>query len=496
MPSPRIVERSVLDWAVGSFSRALILVACASSYVGAQPVATATTATSEHPSEVAPPVPTPAPLTAADVANAPGPGFESGRTDQPVGDSFLRTLGRGALFAPKLVIDTALSPIYLTAWAEDRYHLDELYYRAFYNADRTLGVYPTGTYSSGFGLNLGAGFIAKDLAGEHESIAAQATTGAFLADSYQESLATTISSGARFGWLELGIESSFDRRPDEPFSGIGNADLTTQPASGVDPRGTTTAISTRYRYQEARAAASASIRLTDAMHLRASEAITDHEFAGSRDELPTDVVYSPRGLVGWSGFANVYSELELRIDKRRRASQWEPAALHAEGWLVAAALGNSRDLGANLWRGTLELQQFWRIAQGPRLIALRFRTEAISGSLADVPFSELPALGGADFLRGYDYNRFRDRVAAVGSVEYVWDLAHWFAAALFVDVGRVYPSLADLSLDKMRVGYGVALEVFDDASFLCEASVASSIEGGLFLNVSFNPIYDARPRWR
>jgi len=105
-------------------------------------------------------------------------------------------------------------------------------------------------------------------------------------------------------------------------------------------------------------------------------------------------------------------------------------------------------------------------------------------------------LGGADFLRGYDFERFRDRVSALGSVEYVWDLARWFDAAVFVDVGRVYDSLSALGLDDMRVGYGIALEVNNDNSFLFELSAASSIDGGLFFNLSFNPVYDARPRWR
>jgi outer membrane protein assembly factor BamA len=114
----------------------------------------------------------------------------------------------------------------------------------------------------------------------------------------------------------------------------------------------------------------------------------------------------------------------------------------------------------------------------------------------EVPFTELPRLGGSTYLRGYSLDRFRDRVAAFGSATYSWDLSQWFSANVFVDAGRVYPSLDQLSLEGMRMGYGVALEAHSTNSFVLEGSIASSIDGGLMFNLSFNPVFDIDERVR
>ncbi|HET9989717.1 MAG TPA: BamA/TamA family outer membrane protein, partial [Kofleriaceae bacterium] len=404
-----------------------------------------------------------------------------------------------ALFPARAAVTIALAPIHGAVWAQETYHLDDLYYRVFFNADRTIGLYPTGTYASGFGITAGARFVARDLLGEHEAVALQATTGALTGDDYHESALISADTGERLGRLQLGVEGSFDRRPNDPFYGIGNAHVGTPTGLRIDPRDPPVAVSTHYRYQEQRAALFADVQIAGQFHARVSSAIANHGFGRSTDGPPIDQVFEASGLIGWVGFDTGSAELELRIDERRRASEWEPADLHGEGWLAAAALGRVHRLdngGRDFWHGSAEVQEFIHLARGPRLLALRARGEAVSGSTMDVPFSELPMLGGGDFLRGYDYGRFRDRIAVLGSAEYLWDLSHWFAAALFVDAGRVYSSVDDVTLSGTRVGFGAALEISKDDAFLFETSISSSIDGGLFLNVSFNPVFDSRPRWR
>ena len=476
-------------------------VVCAPLAARAQAIASSETPAANEaksPPATEPPPPAPRDATAADVANAPLPGDESGRTDPSETDSLARQIGRGVLYVPKLAVELALAPLRAGVWAEDRYQLDDLYYRTFYNADRTIGLYPTGTYASGYGITAGARFSDHDLLGDGELLALQATTGEIDGESYHESLLAQLNTGRRLGRVQLGAEGSFDRRPNDPFYGIGNADVAAPLAMPVDPRTSDFAASTRYRYQEGRVATYLDARVIDSVHARFTGALADHAYERSLTGPAIDEVYDPAGLVGWTGFANAYGELELRIDKRRRASIWEPHDLHAEGWLAAVAVGRVHELdsGPDFWRGSAELQQFIRFGNGPRMLALRARGEAVSGSTSEVPFSELPMLGGGDFLRGYDFARFRDRVSLLGSAEYVWDLAHWFDAALYVDAGRVYSSVSAIDADHLRVGYGLALEIYDDNSFLFEASVSSSIDGGMFLNVMFNPVFDNRPRWR
>lgn len=446
-------------------------------------------------SALADPTPVAPPVTAADVANQPRPGGESGRTDMPEGDSTLRVAGRAALFVPKLVVDAALTPIDGAVWMQDRYKLDELYYKLFFNDAHTVGLYPTATYATGFGITGGVRFVDRDLFGAHEWMALQATTGYISGEPYHESFLAGANTGHRLGRIELGAEATFDRRPNDPFFGIGNTDLATAGGPHADPRAV--AVSTHYRYQEARAASYVDARVAGPLHARFTGAIVEHAMSRSSSGPAIDEVYDPGALVGWNGFTNLYGELELRIDERR-ALAWEPVGLKSNGWLAAATLGRVHDLdvGGDFWRGSVELQDFIHLAKGPRMLALRLRGEAVSGSAMDVPLIQLPMLGGGDFLRGYDFERFRDKVSALGSAEYIWDLSHWFAAALFVDAGRVYDSFSAIGVDHLRVGYGAALEVSKDDMFLFEASVASSIDGGLFLSLSFNPVFDARPRWR
>jgi outer membrane protein assembly factor BamA len=126
---------------------------------------------------------------------------------------------------------------------------------------------------------------------------------------------------------------------------------------------------------------------------------------------------------------------------------------------------------------------------------LRVMGEGVTGTRDDVPFSELPYLGG-DLLRGYVFERFRDRVSGLASVEYMWDVSRYIDTYLFVDVGRVFPGLDELTIDQPRVGYGLGFVLRGTSDFLVEGSIASTIDGGLILTASFNPVFDQRTRWR
>jgi hypothetical protein len=471
----------------------------------ADPVAS-TEGTQPPPGDVtttAPAPPAPAPPhepTAGDVAGAPAPGLESGRTDAgDPGDSPFRVIARGALFVPKLAVEAAFAPLQGAVWAEDKYQLEDLYYRIFFNADRTIGIYPTATYESGFGASIGARFVHRDLFGEHEHLALQATTGAATGEPYREAFLASLRSGNRLGRLQLSLEGNFDRRPADPFYGIGNGNLVTAPAMPIDPRVDDTAVDTKHRYQEARVALASDVRVAGDLHVLALGALTDLQLSRSTTGMAIDGVYDPAGLVGFmGGVRHAYGELEVRWDSRHRFSEWEPRDVHAAGSLAAAFVGrvDRLDGGADFWRYGFELQHYWRIAKGPRLLITRFHGEAVSGSRDEVPFVELPMLGGGSFLRGYTFERFRDRVAALGTVEYEWDVSHFIDAYLFTDVGRVYASPSELSLHGLRAGYGIGVELHSEAYFLVDLSLASSIDGGVFATVSLNPVLDARPRWR
>ncbi len=433
---------------------------------------------------------------AADSAVAPLPGHESGRTDRgDHGASLGRELARGALFLPKVLVEIVLAPVRAAVWADERFALTDRYYHLLYSADRKIGLVPTATYQTGFGITFGARFFDRELGSAGEHVLVQATYGGH----YLDSASVWLGTGHRLGRLELGVGGNVDRRPDDPFYGIGNGDLVSAVAAPVDPRSSDVAAQTALRYAENRAAASADLRIGGGLHVIGRGELTELSVSGSSYGTPIGAVYDVDDVVGFGHpVRHFYGELELRWDTRRRASPWEASSTHSTGGLASVFAGPVAGLdgAASFWHYGGELQRYVHLGSGPRVLALRMRAEGVTGGLDQVPVSELPALGG-DLLRGYPYGRFRDRLAVFGSVQYEWNVSHYLEAFAFVDAGRVYRSPDAITLDGLRVGYGVGVAVNDDAGgFLAEGSIASSIDGGLILTAAFSPVFDERPRWR
>lgn len=448
------------------------------------------------------PVLTPMPgrdLTAADVAADPQPGSESGRLDPPDDDSTWRQIARGALYVPRLVVDAVLFPFRGALWMNEHYRVLDWYDRIFYNDARTIGLVPTAAIDTTLGVTIGARFVDLDLFGEREPLALQVTFGSWYRQIYSVSLGSGRRLGERFS---LGLDAAYERRPHDAFYGIGNGDLRhdvrVPPAPVIDPLVSSTAIETFYRQSRARATLLTDLLAWRQLHVRIAGAVSAVDFGHSDQGTPITAVYEPRGLVGLDGFQEGYGELELRWDSRRNATAWEPVSVHSAGTLASVFAGRTHrfDGGPGYSRYGVDFVQFVRIAEGPRLLIVQCHGEGVTGGLDQVPFTELPALGGPVYLRGYALDQFRDRIAAFVSLAYEWDLSQWFSGRLFTDLGRVYRSLDDLSLRQLRVGYGLAVEAHSVDSFVLEASIASSIDGGVFLNLSFNPVYDIQERVR
>lgn len=401
------------------------------------------------------------------------PGGESGRIDDPAEESQLRTVARGVLFVPRTVIGVVFAPIELGMWALDRYQLADRAKRLFFNDAGTIGLFPTARLESGFGLNVGARFVHRDLFGASERLSVDGGTGG----RFRQLGTLALRSGDRFGkHLSLELEGTYERRPKDVFYGIGNGD----------------GDEARFRQRVARVTTVADVRVIDELHLRAAGALADFEYGQSDVGTPIMEVFQHERIVGFDGSRRIYGELELRWDTRRRASIWDPAAIPAAGTLAAVFAGHSSALDGrpSFWRYGADFQHFLRVAEGPRVFAVRAHLEAVTGKLEQVPFGELPRLGGKSQLRGYPADRFRDRIATVGSFEYRWDLMRNLSASAFVDAGRVHRSLSDLSVDELRVGYGIGIEAVTEESFLARVSLASSIDGGVFVDFSLDPVFE------
>jgi hypothetical protein len=417
--------------------------------------------------------------TAADVAHAPLPGEESGRLDADSGDSLWRDVGQALLLPPRVAMELVMAPVRATIWTLDRYKVPERYIQLFFDDSETYGLYPTLVLDSSYGLTYGGRFVHRNLFGAHEKVSLRAATGG----EYRAQAIATVSTGERLGTsASFAATGEIERRPKDAFYGIGNS---------------VESVETHHRQELLRARGQLDVRAIHALFVGVSGALTDLTYAPSSTAPSIETVFDTMTLTGWTGARNVYGELELRWDSRRFPTKLDAQhAVYDSGSLVAAYGGRVHQLraGNDYWRYGADLQRFWRLGVGPRALATRLHVEAVTGNIADVAFTELPQLGGKSSLRGYPRDRFRDRAAILTSAEYHWDLGRLLMASVFVDVGRVYPAFRELDHRGVRVGYGTSISLHSDRRYLGNISVASSIDGGVFVDFSFDPSFDLEPR--
>jgi hypothetical protein len=392
----------------------------------------------------------------ADGDPAPPPDQANGIEREPRREDRLRRIARALLFVPRWVVWGVGQPVRGAAYAYERYELARRWQDTFFNADGTFGVYPTAGYETGFGVTGGARLVHRDLFGEGERVKLRAGFGG----RYRQAYGVNVRSGRRIPHVALELDSSFERRPNEPFYGIGDAAMP---------------IEVRFQEDVVRNVGSLDVPLVGPLAVRLSGAVMLRELMGS-------------------SVNNTRAEVELVYDSRRPSTVYASRVLDATGWLASVHGGVTRGLGNDpsrfaSWGG--EVQRFFDLYSGTRVLTLRVAIEAIDGTAS---FIDLPRLGGTELLRGYPAGQFRDRAFAVGSVEYTWELGNLLAAYLFVDAGRVWPSLADFSLGGQRAGFGGGLQAHTTASYLGRVQVAGSRDGDFVVELVLWPAFRRRER--
>ena len=78
-------------------------------------------------------------------------------------------------------------------------------------------------------------------------------------------------------------------------------------------------------------------------------------------------------------------------------------------------------------------------------------------SSGELPFSELPSIGGANSMRGYAADRFRDSTSTLLQVDYRFPIYRKFKGALFAGLGTVGDAPADFGLGGYKPAGGGGL---------------------------------------
>lgn len=444
--------------------------------------------------------PTPAAPSAADVRGAPRPGQESGRVDPiDTGDGAGRWILRGLLWIPRVPVVIVGQPVRGLTYLNDRYSLVHRTIQLFFTTDRKIGVFPRATFENDFGFNIGVGALLRDVFDHGERISVHAGLGTVL----RRVLSLDVHSGNWLGRFTAGFQVRYERRVGERFFGFDNVtDVQETPppepldALAVPP----VAIESQYQVTITRVAPWVRYALARDLGLTFTAGFFDKDFEPSDSDgrgVPINEAYQLDTIPGFGGFHLFLEELELSWDTRRPANPLDAKGMRGTGGLAQVYVGREDVTdGPGYFRIGVDLQHYLRISNGPRVLELRLLGEMVTEERDEVPFSELPRLGGAVLLRGYQRNRFRDRIAIVGQANYVWALGQNVAAVVFGDVGRVYGELDDLSFSNLRFGFGGGVEFYAPRGFLMRATLASSINGGFFAFLSFDPTFDAQPRVR
>lgn len=106
-------------------------------------------------------------------------------------------------------------------------------------------------------------------------------------------------------------------------------------------------------------------------------------------------------------------------------------------------------------------------------------------SFGNVPFNQLPQLGGESIMRGYYYGRYRDKNHVAAQVEYrflpiPFSFTKRIGAAAFASTGTVFNHVNDLSIPNMKFSGGAGLRflLFPKKDIWTRVDYAFTKEGG------------------
>ncbi len=147
--------------------------------------------------------------------------------------------------------------------------------------------------------------------------------------------------------------------------------------------------------------------------------------------------------------------------------------LEASGF--PGALGSTADWGGIL----LDARSYHRLLES-HVIALQALAALTAG---EVPFLEMPRVGGQSLLRGYYDGRYRDKVLVALQAEYRFPIVWRLGGVVFGGVGQVAPAVADLSLKDPKVAGGAGLR------FLLEEAQHVNLRVDFGLSLEQNGFY-------
>jgi outer membrane protein assembly factor BamA len=372
-------------------------------------------------------------------------------------------LPRVVLWIPTLALEVAFLPLRGGLYVVDRYKLIPRIERFLYwNEQHTLGWTPVLFYSSQYGPSVGATVFHNSLLGHGEKLSVKARYGGRFVQGYGVSFEADRFNGSRL-WLDTNF--SYEKNPELLFQGIGTPRYPVESA-----------------YSQTRWLGLLRIGHTFGPSGRSWKvggmAIFNHRTFGDPpdtvDEEFTSDAYDVSEIPGFEDGATT-----LEIGGSVVADHRRTAGLDSTGAYVEAFAGGVPPIADFTYiHYGAEVSYTFDLYRATRLLTFRGVLEAVQGDDDEIPFSELPRLGGPNRLRGYAEAQCRDEKAALASVEYHYPVHASILGSLFVDAGYVaneYSDLFDVQEWKLGYGGGLILGSNDGISFRFQVAYGDSL---------------------
>lgn len=273
----------------------------------------------------------------------------------------------------------------------------------------------------------------------------------------------------------LGIEfvAGYASRPSDRFFGIGNDSLKNN-ESMFESQSRTVGLAIEARVDSSwKVRAESGYRRVGVTRPRAVPYATE---AFSSAEIPGLITPNPVITMTTHNFS---------VQRNTKDHPHVPASGGVQS--IEAELNESRSGGNfSYWRYRADLQQYVPLsADGRKVLAFRASAETNQEKAGNqVPFFDLPAIGGRSSVRGFEGRRFIDKSAMNVSAEYRYRIWRHFDWALFVDAGQVAPEVGDFGWDRFHKGYGMRF-IAREGKHAVSVDVARSREAwGVYVDFS------------
>jgi outer membrane protein assembly factor BamA len=367
------------------------------------------------------------------------------------------------LLAPARWIFTGLFwPFEQTMAMLEKYAILDWYKEIFYNAEETASIVPTLSISLSNGFTLGAKAEHTDLLGNDEVALLSAKYGGRFSQAYEASFKADHLMGSPI-WLEA--ITVFDAERNSRFFGYGDNDIN---GVGSDP----TVRATDTRFQQQRALIKGHLGWTFGRHSREVKLGWEGRYVNASFDSAPDGVVSIEDVFDTSqvtAFDNGYRIFETGVNfivDTRDVHGATTSGLYLDSFVTRTPQLN--DFNYFHWgvaaTGYIPLYRRTVRLSDARVLAIRAVVESAEGDLDEIPFTELPRLGGSNMLRGYVSGRFRDKHLWVATAEYRYPISEMVGGSIFVDVGDVYGSYSDWFGEAPEVGGGFGFVVRDEDS--------------------------------